>query len=557
MIKAFQNTWHCLLPKEKTNFFWLLVMDIAISVADILCMIILLWVVSFYISPENTFHNEWLPDKWFYKGSLVPITICLLGFAIKNMAAYLSTKAFYRFMGRVAVRISSDNLTNYQRGSFNDFVETDSSKFIRKIGFLPFEFAQYMLAGLQQFITQAVLIIATVSVILVYNAQVFFLLLLFLIPPALFVFYYIRKKMSHARIAIKESNETSFQYLLDAIKGWVEGNIYNRNHFFRNRFIRERKIFSTALFSSLSWQSLPGRVIELFAVAGLFLLIAIMSVTGNNSQQTLFMLGAFMAASYKIIPGLVKLINIVGQMKTYSGTVADINNQYISAGIARDTVIESIESLSFNEVSFAYNGRIVLNNFDLLIQKGDFIGITGESGRGKTTIINLLLGFLSPDRGCIKFNGREMTPTEIKKYWPEFAYVRQQSFLLHDSLHQNIVLDEAIVSQNRVDSVVEKAGLHSYVAQYPEGVLKTITENGKNISGGQQQRIAIARALYKNASVLLLDEPFNELDEDATKDLLNEFRKMASQGKMILMITHDHKSLSYCNKTISLNAFQN
>ena len=146
-----------------------------------------------------------------------------------------------------------------------------------------------------------------------------------------------------------------------------------------------------------------------------------------------------------------------------------------------------------------------------------------------------------------------MTPTEIKKYWPEFAYVRQQSFLLHDSLHQNIVLDDAIDPKNGVDSVVKKAGLHSYVAQYPEGVLKTITENGKNISGGQQQRIAIARALYKDASVLLLDEPFNELDESSEKKLLEYFKELAANGKIVLLVTHNSDSLRACDNVIDLN----
>ena len=91
------------------------------------------------------------------------------------------------------------------------------------------------------------------------------------------------------------------------------------------------------------------------------------------------------------------------------------------------------------------------------------------------------------------------------------------------------------------------------VNQFPEGLNKIITENGKNISGGQQQRVAIARALYKNADLILLDEPFNELDEASETVLLEHFRALAKQGKMVIMITHDKESLGYCNKTISLD----
>lgn len=93
----------------------------------------------------------------------------------------------------------------------------------------------------------------------------------------------------------------------------------------------------------------------------------------------------------------------------------------------------------------------------------------------------------------------------------------------------------------------------TFIAQFPEGLNKMIMENGKNISGGQQQRITIARALYKNADLILLDEPFNELDEDAEISLLKHFRELAQQGKLVILITHNKKSLSYCTKIISLD----
>ena len=91
------------------------------------------------------------------------------------------------------------------------------------------------------------------------------------------------------------------------------------------------------------------------------------------------------------------------------------------------------------------------------------------------------------------------------------------------------------------------------VDQSPDGINKEITENGKNISGGQQQRIAIARALYKDAELVLLDEPFNELDERSAESLAQYFKQLSANGKIVIMITHDSKSLSYCNKIISLD----
>ena len=114
-------------------------------------------------------------------------------------------------------------------------------------------------------------------------------------------------------------------------------------------------------------------------------------------------------------------------------------------------------------------------------------------------------------------------------------------------------MEEVHHNKEHLQYALNISGLDQVITKFTEGLEKVITENGKNISGGQQQRIAIARALYKNATLILLDEPFNELDEEATHSLLQHFRQLAATGKSVVMITHDKKSLSYCNKIISLD----
>jgi ABC-type bacteriocin/lantibiotic exporter with double-glycine peptidase domain len=104
-----------------------------------------------------------------------------------------------------------------------------------------------------------------------------------------------------------------------------------------------------------------------------------------------------------------------------------------------------------------------------------------------------------------------------------------------------------------LNQVIVSTGLLPFITKFPEGIQKIITENGKNISGGQRQRITIARALYKNADLIILDEPFNELDEESEMALLSHFKQLANAGKMVLLITHNRTSLSFCNKIISLD----
>lgn len=554
MKNILKNTLAVLDEKEKKQFSILIMLDIFISIIDILSIVALLWIIKFYIQPEQSNSLSFLPRWLTDNNSVLFIAVFFFLFGIKNLAAFLISRAHYKFIGRVAVRISRNNLLNYQQAGFEDFVNIDSSAYIRKIGFQPFEFCQYILSGIQQIITQLFLISLTIVAIILFNAKLFLLLLIILLPPVIAIFYFIKKRLNAAKKEIRFSNERSFQYLLDALKGYVEGNIYNRNDFFMRRFISSRQKFSASLFESISIQNMPPRVIEIFAVLGLFILIAIAKWSGNNDSMALITVGAFMAAAYKIIPGIVKIINTSGQIRAYEFSINDlVQNNKPGKTTNEKTFPVAINSLQLRNLGFQYPNQPVLDNFNLTIKKGDFIGITGESGRGKTTILNLLLGFLKPQKGEILFDDLAVDTEEIKKYWPFISYVRQQAFFIHDTILRNITLEEDSHDKENLQNALKVSGLNEFIAKFPEGLDKIITENGKNISGGQQQRIAIARALYKNADLILLDEPFNELDEASTVSLAEHFRQLSKEGKTIILVTHDKKSLSYCTKIISLD----
>jgi ABC-type bacteriocin/lantibiotic exporter with double-glycine peptidase domain len=548
-----KNTWIVLDKKEKKQFSLLIILDIIISIVDILSLALLLWIIQFYIQPATNNRMSFLPGWLADKDSILFIAIFFFLFGVKNLAGFLVSRAHYKFVSKVAIRVSRNNLFNYQQARFEEFVSIDTSAHIRRICFQPFEFSQYMLSGIQQIITQLFLILITIIAIILFNAKLFLLLLLILLPPAIVVFYFIKKRLTTARKHIQTSNERSYRYLLDALKGYVESNIYNRNDFFMQRFIHSRQKFSTHLFDSLAMQNMPGRMIEVFAILGLFILIVIAKWTGNDDSAALITIGAFMAAAYKIIPGIVKVINISGQMKAYEFSIADLEqNKKQRNGKEKKSPV-SFHSLALKNISFRYATQSVLDNFCLNIKKGDFVGISGKSGKGKTTILSLLLGFLTPAKGEILIDDLPVDSGDIKNYWPLISYVRQQSFLIHDTILRNITLQENGYNKENLQYALKISGLDEFVETFPEGLDKEITENGKNISGGQQQRIAIARALYKNADIILLDEPFNELDEASENSLLEHFKRLAQNGKMIILITHDKKSLSYCNKIISLD----
>ncbi|MCW3117141.1 MAG: transporter ATP-binding protein [Chitinophagaceae bacterium] len=553
MNNILKNTWAVLDKTEKKRFVLLTLPDILISMADIVSLALLLWIIQFYIQPVNSHDLSFLPAWLADRNSVWFIALFLLLFGLKNITAWFISRAWYQFIGKVAVRISRINLSNYQHSGFDEFVNTDSSIQIRRIGFQPFEFCQYILSGIPQIINQSILILLTIIAIILFNANLFLLLLVILLPPVIVIFYFIKTSLNGVRNQIKTGNEKSIQHLLDALKGWVESNVYGRNDFFLHRFAGSRKKFSVSLFESISIQNMPPRIIEIFAVLGLFILIAIAKWSGSHNTDYLLTIGAFVGAAYKIIPGIVKIINLSGQISAYEFSVADLVQTDQNLKRKKEIFsVPNLDSIHLKDIGFNYDQQPVLNNFSFSVEKGDFTGITGESGKGKTTLLNLLLGFLSPTKGKILINSIPAGKQVIQHCWPFISYVRQQSFFIHDTILHNITLEEDNHDMDKLQFALEASGISKLTGLWPEGLNKIITENGKNISGGQRQRIAIARALYKNAELFILDEPFSELDEESEYDLLQTFKQLSQSGKMVILVTHNKKSLASCNKIISL-----
>ncbi len=539
-----KNIASTLTPGEKKRFSTLILLNLAISIADIISLALLVYIINFYTKPGGSPTPSFLPGWLFNRSSVALILLFFILFSLKNLGAWLVHRAQCNFLATVAARISQSRLSKYLQNGYENYVEVDSSVHIRRVYFHPIEFCQHILDGIQQIITQIALIVLAITAILLFNAQLFLLLLIMLLPPVVVVFYYIKRRLRAVRMNTRTTSEKSLQHLQEALAGYVESNIYHKSEFFLQRYVAWQRQFYKYFADFLIVQGTPTRIIEVFALLGLFILIVIGQWYANS--DAIVTVGAFMAAAYKIIPGIVKILNISGQMNSYEYTMQeDMGTVPVKKNGPAD-----IRDINFKNVSFQYNGKPVLSNLNLQLQPGDFLAITGASGKGKTTILNLMLGFLTPPEGEILINGT--TSAAERSHWKNIAYVKQQNFLIHDTILRNIVLDEKYDEQ-RLWHTIERSGLKDLIAADAEGLNKMIAENGKNISGGQRQRIAIARALYKDASLIILDEPFNELDENAETFLLKYFQELAAAGKMIVLITHDSKSFSYCNKKISLD----
>lgn len=561
---------------EKKRMGTLILLDIVINIADVAFLALLLVLVRLFTDPSARSVGPFVMPAWFTNANpLVPVIAFFGLYGAKNVMGFSIYRAQCRFLARIATRISEQKLNGYLEGGYWGYVNVDSSVNVREISYDPTEFAQHILGGFQQIITQITLILFAIAAIVFYNAKLFLLLFLILLPPVCAIVYLIRVRKRSARDQVRTTGEKSLQHLQEALSGYVESNLYHKNNIFLHRYIAYQRKFNNYISDQLIVQGIPNRVVETFALLGVMVLILVNRWAGNTDSSSFISIGVFMAAAYKIIPGVVRILSIGGQINTYAFTINSLAQpaaappetshpsqpaapqgpqpripQNSTPAAPQDGAIQSIR---FDGVSFHYGDTTLFDKLSFEVKAGDFLGISGLSGKGKTTILNLLLGFLTPGTGEIHINGKVADTSKRQRYWKCISYVKQQAFLLHDTLGRNILLDTETPDKRRLQWAIRAAGLTSFVDTFPEGLEKVINENGKNISGGQRQRLAIARAFYKDADVILLDEPFNELDEESECALLRCFRDLTHRGKIVILITHNKKSLSFCNKTISLD----
>jgi ABC-type multidrug transport system fused ATPase/permease subunit len=537
---------------ERIKLLKLTLLDVLISALDICFLGGLLIIINYYTA--NNAGGKFLFFSLSHNNhSIFFIAVFLLLFGLKNWVGYLISAAENSFFYNVSARLSQLKLSHYLKDSYTRFVHTDSSVHIYKISQQPIQFSNYILTNVQQLITQIVLILFTVIAILLYHPLLFPLLFLVLLPPIGLLAWFIKRKLSAVRASIKVIAEKAIQYLQESLSGFIESNVYHKNEFFINRYDGYQKQLNNNIATQQSLQGLPARLIEVFAILGFFVLILISRLTGDNRAVNLLNVGVFMAASYKIIPGIVKIFNSAGQIKTYQFIINDLLKTDQDAVENNTSLVMPINSVEFKRVGFKYNNNDILKCLSFEVLPGDFAGISGDSGRGKTTIVNLLLGFLEQDSGGIFINNKPVSTIERQHYWPKISYVKQQSFFINDTLLKNITLADDAYDKARLDVILAFCGIDLMLTRYPEGLNKIITENAKNISGGQRQRVMLARALYHDFDLLILDEPFGELDEVTEKGMMGLLQSLAQQGKMIILITHNNSSLAFCNKVILID----
>lgn len=299
----------------------------------------------------------------------------------------------------------------------------------------------------------------------------------------------------------------------------------------------------------------PKPLIELFTI----IVITIFLIILNNQDISLnFMLptlGVFLTAAYRLIPSFS---TILSSLQGYHYSIQAINNlskdfeKFKKIDLKDDPKIIFQNQISLNNLSFSYQEsstlekNLILDKVNLTIKKGSKIGIIGESGSGKSTFIDILMGLLTNYKGEILIDGKNVR-SSFSGWQKNIGCVPQDVFILDDTLKKNIAfgLDEETINNDKIYQTLELAGLKGFVDNLPLKIETMIGEKGDRISGGQKQRVGIARALYLDPDILILDEPTSALDETTEEKIVKEiFEK--NKSKTVIFVSHNQNNLNYC-----------
>ena len=371
----------------------------------------------------------------------------------------------------------------------------------------------------------------------------------------------IKKKAEFWGDKRKNADGQKLKSMQESFRLIQEIKILNVGRYFISKFFSSNKISAINEFKHQFVLSLPRYWFELLAVFGFTILMLILNYLGYESNDLITTIGLFAAATFKLLPSIIRLINNVQQihfslpvLKNISSEFDNKKNSLNFEDTNTNKKLPFLNEIYFKNITFKYqnSNKKVLDKINFKILKGTTVGIMGTSGVGKTTLVNLLLGLLKPTSGSIFVDGIDISK-DLKSWQNNIGYVPQNVILIDDSLKKNIALGEEIknINDNKINECISETQLGNFIKDNTHGVDTHVGELGSRLSGGQKQRIGIARSLYKDPEILLLDEFTNALDNLTEEKIVNEIKNY-SKAKTIIIISHKLSTLSKCDKIYEL-----
>jgi ABC-type multidrug transport system fused ATPase/permease subunit len=463
-----------------------------------------------------------------------------------------------KFISNFSSNLSIKLFESYIRMPYAFHLQSNSSTLINNTNG---EVSVYA-TGLNAIMTIAseIAIIIGIIIMLIYIEPIASINVLFFLAVGSYLLYFLTKKRLFYLGQTRQSNERFInKYSSESLQGIKDIKILNKENFFISQFNKKVNIKANVNIRSNLITQLPRVYLELISIVGVGLIIFVMILQNKEISVIISFLGLFIAASFRILPSLNRILSSIQNLKLSEPVVNTITTELIK--ISNNFELKNNEkpiifnkNISFKNVFFTYNKEInyILNDISFNIKKGQTVGIIGESGAGKTTLIDILLGLLNPISGSVCVDGIDINNSKVR-WRDKIGYVPQSIYLLDDTIKSNIAFG---VLENEIDylnlnRVISTAQLSNFIKTLDNGIETNVGDRGIKLSGGQRQRIGIARALYRNPEILFFDEATSALDNNTESEFMNSIDLLKGE-KTIIIIAHRISTLKKCDAILEI-----
>lgn len=552
-MSLISNINYLIETKEKKNL-WIIFFGI------ILTTFIEILSIASIIPVFNIIVLEKFPSISFFKIEDIKLDInfkiyilllFIIVFVIKNFIIIIFNLFFINFLHKINTSISNRLFYFCLRQDYIFFIKEGSNNFLQKIT-SDVSNTSIFLLSLINLLTEIFFLLA-VSIFLIFINYKIFLFCFLIFSFSITIYYQIfKKKIKVWSISYQESSGKINNLVNQGLNGIKDLIIYKLEDNFTNSFNNHSYIANRSKSKIDFLNNIQKYWLETVIILAMTLALIYFIFINFKIDTLIPVFGLFIFVLFRLLSSFSRIV-IHGQSykfyyPSYKTIVSQFQlfNQYEKN--SSDIKFQFQKFIEFNKVSFLYSNssKEILKNINIKINKGECIGIIGKNASGKSTLLNLISGLIEPSAGEISVDGKYNLYLNRKLWRNNISYVQQDIFLLNSSIKDNICLvDENRIDNLKLNKILDDLKLVSFFSKFPNGISTHIINNGINLSGGQKQIISLARALYKDSEVIILDEPSSAFDSQ-NSETLKKIILSLKKSKTIFFVTHNKNFFSEC-----------
>lgn len=572
MLIILQKIFDILDKDQKNKIFKIQIANLIVSLFEIITLGSLAIFIGLLASKENIFDNSYLLSFYnyfefankfefmFFLGIIVLSLYIFTGILniVVTWKSNVMSSTINQYMNNLIIK-------NYVYKNWQEFTKLKLSD-INKDLFTDLNIlSNSVVVPLFNLFNKVFIAISLLLTLIVYNYKVALLGALIYSVVYFFLLIFVKKINSKITKNISINRKKNHAFIHNFFSGFKEVIIFNlRNPIFEK--IKKNNIgmiYPTSFLLSLT--QIPRFFVELISYIVIISGILFIIKTGDNLDNLLPMVAVYAFAGLKLLPAFQQIY--LAYVRIKAGQTA-MNNLYpkiikakkenlISQHEKTNEKLNFKKDIKLNNVSFYYDKsskKPSVKNLNLSIKKNTIVGLAGPSGGGKSTIIDIISGLLSPSKGSILIDGENLNKNDLRKWQNNFGAVTQMPFLSGDKIVDNISFNKirGKIDHKKLDELINRVELKNFIKKQKKGLNSKISDRGINISGGERQRIAIARSLYFENEIIIFDEATNALDK-ITENKIIGFIKKLRRFKTIIIITHRTNTLKVCDNIFLIN----